>query len=74
MRYTVDRIIENIAVLEDENKNTENYPLSALPPHTREGNVLFKKTDGSFAFDNDEEAARREKAEELMKKLFEKRD
>ncbi len=70
MRYTVDRIIENIAVLEDENKNTENYPLSALPPHTREGNVLFKDSGGSFVLDSETEAARREKAKSLVDKLF----
>jgi hypothetical protein len=70
MRYTVDRIIENIAVLEDENKNTENYPLSALPPHTREGNVLFKDSNGKLVPDKETEASRREKAKSLVDKLF----
>lgn len=70
MRYTVDRIIGNIAVLEDENKNTENYPLSALPPHTREGNVLFKDINGNFSIDKETEADRREKAQSLIDKLF----
>ncbi|MBQ2946026.1 MAG: DUF3006 domain-containing protein [Clostridia bacterium] len=72
MRYTVDRIIENIAVLEDENKKTENVPLNTLPPLVREGNVLFKDSNGNFVIDTDTEAARRQKAQSLIDKLFKK--
>ena len=72
MRYTVDRIIENIAVLEDENKKTENVPLNSLPSLVREGNVLFKDSNGNFVIDADTEAARRQKAQSLIDKLFKK--
>lgn len=68
MIFTVDRIEDQIAVLQDDTLFTMNIPLSLLPPQTKEGTIL--DFDGEkFNINDSEENAVRKKLYELQKKL-----
>lgn len=59
MIYIVDRIEENIAVLENkETKETIDVSLSLLPKNLKEGNVL-KYENSTYTIDKEEEEKRR---------------
>lgn len=47
MRYTVDRIEEDFAVCEDENKNFLNIPLDKFLQRPRDGDTI-EKTESGF--------------------------
>jgi len=65
---SVDRIYDNIALCEDENRNIIKIPLSKLPGNVREGSVI-RSVDGVYALDGDEEARRRRKNRALFDRL-----
>lgn len=67
MYYSVDRIEENIAVLEDDNGKKINVVISSLPQGTAECDVLLRDENGLF-FKDDEEKKRRQ---DLILKMLE---
>ena len=52
--FVVDRVENNIAVLECPDGKVLNVEVDTLPFKVREGNVLLKKSDGTFTLSNDE--------------------
>ena len=61
MKYAIDRIEENIAILEDINTKE-------LPKEIKEGNILLFK-DNKYIIDEDEEEKRRKIILEKFNKL-----
>ena len=53
--FVVDRVENNIAVLECPDGKFLNVEVNSLPFKVREGNVLLKQSDGTFTLSNDEE-------------------
>ncbi|MGN1371309.1 MAG: DUF3006 domain-containing protein [Candidatus Coprovivens sp.] len=46
MKYSVDRIEENIAILESlKDKEKKEIPITELPSNTKEGNILLYKNN-----------------------------
>lgn len=71
MRVIVDRIVENIAVLEKEDSSHYEVSLNELPTGTKEGSVL--RFDGeAYSPDYDEEAERKRRISEKQRLLFKK--
>ena len=60
--FVVDRVENNIAVLECPDGKFLNVEVDTLPFKVREGNVLLKKSDGTFTLSNDEEKKRKAQA------------
>lgn len=69
MRYTVDRKEAGFAVLEDENSEYINVPLSALPEGIKDGSVLVFRNNQYFP-DADYEAERRKAIFEKQQRLL----
>lgn len=71
MKYTVDRIEDGVAVLEDDMLSMLPVPCCLLPEGAREGSLL--SFDGeNYVLCADEEAARRRRLFDLQKKLLNK--
>ena len=69
MKYAVDRIIEQIAVLENiETEDIVEVRLSELPKDVREGSVVISDGD-VYALDLNEENDRRESIRERLERL-----
>ena len=68
MKYTVDRIGEGKAVLEDGTGGRLVIDAALLPPGAREGSCLTE-TDGVFRPDPAREAARRKKLFRFLRRL-----
>lgn len=68
--FVVDRVENNIAVLECPDGKFLNVEVDSLPFKVREGNVLLKKLDGTFTLSNDEEKKRKSQAYSLQEKIF----
>lgn len=68
--FVVDRVENNIAVLECPDGKFLNVEVDLLPFKVREGNVLLKKSDGTFTLSNDEEKKRKSQAYSLQEKIF----
>lgn len=68
--FIVDRVENNIAVLECPDGKFLNVEVDSLPFKVREGNVLLKKSDGTFTLSNDEEKKRKTQAYSLQEKIF----
>lgn len=68
--FVVDRVENNIAVLECPDGKFLNVEVDSFPFKVREGNVLLKKSDGTFALSNDEEKKRKAQAYSLQEKIF----
>lgn len=68
--FVVDRVENNIAVLECPDGKFLNVEVDSLPFKVREGNVLSKKSDGTFTLSNDEEKKRKAQAYSLQEKIF----
>ena len=74
MIYIIDRIENNIAVL--ENKDTKeiiNMPLNKLPSNLKEGNVL-KYENNTYTKDTEEENNRKKTILEKFNKLRNNKD
>ena len=69
MKYSLDRIEGEYAVLIDENGLPENVPLSLLPKEAKEGSML-ENTEGGYLLDAEETNERRKKLFELQNSLF----
>ena len=68
--FVVDRVENNIAVLECPDGKFLNVEVDTLPFKVREGNVLLKKSDGTFTLSNDEEKKTKAQAYSLQEKIF----
>lgn len=71
MKFVVDRIEEDIAVLENiEDKQIVNVRLELLPKNVKESDVL-KYNDNKYFLDNNEKQARLDRIREKMQMLKE---
>ncbi len=69
MKYSVDRIENDIAILEDiTTKEKIEINVNYLPKKIKEGTILEKKDD-SFIIDEEEENIRRKRIMEKFNKL-----
>jgi len=71
MYYSVDRIVEGLAVLQDYERRECIVPLDELPAGVRAGDVLDEE-DGVFKADDAEAASRRQKVLEMQSRLVRK--
>lgn len=65
MKFIIDKIEENFAVVEVKDKKMINMPIGLLPSGAKEGDVLL------IAVDKNETEARRGRIEKLMDDLWE---
>ena len=72
MKYSVERIEENIAICEDDLGKTIKLSLDELPENIREGDIIVR-TENGYTIDSDETSVRRKKMAEMQKKLFNKK-
>ncbi len=72
MKYSIDRIEENIAICEDDDGNTLKLSTDELPQNIREGDIIEKNENG-FVIDAAETRFRRQKMAEKQRNLFGKR-
>ena len=68
MKFSIDRIDQEKAVLEDETGARLVVEVSVLPPGAREGSVLTK-TDGVFTLVPEEEMRRRKRLFRRLRRL-----
>ena len=69
MKYAIDQIIDNIAILENiETKENLEVDTKLLPKNVKEKNVLVEK-NGKYFKDKKEEEARLKRIEEKLKRL-----
>ena len=73
MKYSVERIEENVALCEDDLGKTVKLRLDELPENIREGEIIVR-TENGYTIDSDETSARRKKMAEMQKKLFNKKN
>ncbi|MGN0570589.1 MAG: DUF3006 domain-containing protein [Candidatus Fimenecus sp.] len=66
----MDRIENNFAILECEEKSCIQVPLSDFLSSVREGNVVVKDINGKFYVDEEKTAARKAKLFQLQKNIF----
>ena len=69
MEYIVDRIEDNVAVLEGEDGDMTDVKLAELPEGVKEGDVLELK-EGRYRIDCARTQNRREQMEDLFRSLF----
>ena len=72
MKYSVERIEENVALCEDDLGKTVKLRLDELPENIREGDIIVC-TENGYTIDSDETSVRRKKMAEMQKKLFNKK-
>ena len=68
MRYSIDRIEGDVAVLVDDDTKVLHVPLSALPDSAQCGDVLYRE-DGAYCVDVVETEKRRAYVLSLQEKL-----
>lgn len=69
MKYSIDRIEDNVAVLENIlDKEKREVDISLLPKGSREGSILLFRND-KYELDLDEEEIRRKRIMEKFKRL-----
>lgn len=69
MKYTVDRIENNIAILEDDMLSMLPVPMEMLPEGVKEGSIL--SFDGSaYSLDRDAEAQTRKRLFDLQSRIL----
>lgn len=73
MKYSIDRIEENIAVCEGDDGNVLKLKLDELPENICEGDIIVR-TENGYTIDSDETSVRRKKMAEMQKKLFNKKN
>lgn len=64
MKVTIDRIEGAFAVVEKDDRTTENLPVSLLPEGAREGSVI------DISLDENEERLRRERIRKKAESLW----
>ena len=73
MKYSVERIEENVALCEDDLGKTVKLRLDELPENIREGDIIVR-TENGYTIDTDETSVRRKKMADMQKKLFNKKN
>ena len=73
MKYSIDRIEENVALCEDDLGKTVKLRLDELSENIREGDIIVR-TENGYTIDSDETSVRRKKMAEMQKKLFNKKN
>lgn len=69
MKYAVDQIVDEIAVIEDiETGDKKEISLELLPEEVQEGNILLYQ-DNEYYINKEYEAVRRQSLEEKMEEL-----
>lgn len=69
MKYAVDSIVDEIAVIEDiETGEKKEVSLELLPEEIQEGNILLFQ-DNEYYINREYEAVRRQSLEEKMEEL-----
>lgn len=69
MKYAIDQIIDNIAILENiETKEKLEVDTNLLPKNIKEKNILVEK-NGKYFKDKKEEEVRLKRIEEKLKRL-----
>ena len=69
MKYAVDSIVDEIAVIEDiETGDKKEVSLELLPEEIQEGNILLFQ-DNEYYINREYEAVRRQSIEEKMEEL-----
>lgn len=69
MKYAVDSIVDEIAVIEDiETGDKKEVSLELLPEEVQEGNILLFQ-DNEYYINREYEAVRRQSLEEKMEEL-----
>lgn len=69
MKYAVDSIVDEIAVIEDiETGDKKEISLELLPEEVQEGNILIYQ-DNEYYINKEYEAVRRQSLEEKMEEL-----
>ena len=72
MKYSIDKILDDIATLENvETKQITEVNTKDLPEEIHEGSILVLE-DGKYKLDLDEEEIRRKRIEEKFNKLRKK--
>lgn len=72
MKYAVDRIEDNIVVLEDINtKEKQEVQKELLPPNIKDGTILIFENN-EYKLDLNEEELRRKKIQERFNRLRKK--
>lgn len=71
MKYTVERIEDNIAVLEDEQGSFVKISASLLPENTKSGNVLLFENE-RYSLINAVDEERQKRILDKYQKLFNK--
>ncbi|MGN1442638.1 MAG: DUF3006 domain-containing protein [Acutalibacteraceae bacterium] len=69
MKYSVDRIEANLAILIDEAGNRITIPENCLPNNAKPGSMLFKEND-RYLLDSNETERRKKKLYDLQNSLF----
>ena len=72
MKYSIDRIEENIAVCEGDDGNVLKLKLDELPENIREGDIIVR-TENGYTIDTDETSVRRKKMAEMQRNIFGKK-
>ncbi|MDR0923657.1 MAG: DUF3006 domain-containing protein [Hungatella sp.] len=70
MKYTIDRIGEQIVICEDENGDMVKIQAAALPEGVREGDILTE-ADGTWTLEKEETERRRQRIREKLRGLTE---
>ena len=68
--WIVDRIENNIVVLEAMDKSHSDVSLSLFPDTVKEGDVVILREDGTYKTDKEKTKARKAKLFEMQKKIF----
>ncbi len=68
--WIVDRIEETTVVLETEKKTHLHVSLSEFVEQVREGDIVYRRTDGEYVVDTDKTAERKKSLFNLQKKIF----
>lgn len=72
MKYSIDRIEENIVICEDDDSNVLKLRLDELPQNVHEGDII-EQTENGFVIDAGETQIRRKKMAELQRNIFRKK-
>ena len=68
--WIVDRIENNLVVLEAMDKSHSDVSLSLFPDTVKEGDVVILCEDGTYKTDEEKTKARKAKLFEMQKKIF----
>ncbi len=71
MQYVIDRLEEELAICENDDREMISIPRNELPVSVNEGDVILLEEDGSWVLDTDATKKRRERIRKKMMDLFE---